>query len=223
MYFIMMCINLSADASPFSSDTINQIKNAVKVVGNFEIFRVFERNMMIVMRKSQMNPSMHFDEIYSIVRRITGIPYNTVWKGPISLETVEDTCKDILDISERCCCFKPACCKHCISQNPQNCSEAHLLGGVLCEFVVRNFKSLILLPDWLSIRQASILEPVADILSALEKVTIDFSSDILIIGSGFLGLITIHILYMMGVKRIVAVEPLEERRKLAIEHGACRI
>lgn len=128
--------------------------------------------------------------------------------------------------------FRPGChvtlipfdscgtCKHCISQNPQNCPEAHLLDGVLCEFVVRNFRNLILLPDWLSIKQASILEPVADILSALEKVTIDFSSDILLIGSGFLGLITIHILYMMGVKRIVAVEPLEERRKLAVKHGA---
>lgn len=111
-------------------------------------------------------------------------------------------------------------CKHCISQNPQNCSEAHLLGGVLCEYVVRNFRSLILLPDWISIRQASLLEPVADILSALEKITIDFSNDILIIGSGFLGLITIEILHMMGVKQIVAIEPLKERRKLAIEHGA---
>lgn len=109
LYFIMMCISLSADTSPFSSDTINQIKNAVKVVGNFEIFRILERNMMIVMRKSQMNPSMYFNEIYSIVCRITGIPYSAVWKGPILLDTVEDTCKSILDISERCYCFGPKC------------------------------------------------------------------------------------------------------------------
>lgn len=111
-------------------------------------------------------------------------------------------------------------CKHCISQNPQNCSEAHLLGGVLCEFVVRNFKNLILIPDWLSVKQASLLEPVADILSAFEKVTIDFLNDILVIGAGFIGLTVIHILHMMGVKKIVAVEPLEERRKLAIQYGA---
>lgn len=111
-------------------------------------------------------------------------------------------------------------CRHCISQNPQNCSEAHLLGGVLCEFVVRSFRNLILLPDWLSLKQASLLEPVADILTALEKVTIDFSNDILIIGSGFLGLTAIQILHMMGVKKIVVVEPLEERRKLALKHGA---
>lgn len=109
MYFVMMCISLSADAAPFGSDTITQLKQAMQTVGSFEIFRILGQDMIIVMRKSQMNPSKNFSEIYSIVCHITGIPYSAVWEGPIPLEALEDTCQSILGISKRCYCFSSKC------------------------------------------------------------------------------------------------------------------
>lgn len=111
-------------------------------------------------------------------------------------------------------------CKNCRMQKPQNCTEIQLLSGVLCEFVVRDYKTLVPVPDGMSLRQASIIEPVADVLSALEKISVDFTSEILIVGAGFLGLVTIQILYMLGVKKIVVTEPLSERRELALKYGA---
>lgn len=128
--------------------------------------------------------------------------------------------------------FRPGCrvallifescgkCKNCLSQKPQYCAEVHLAGGVLTEFVVRKFNQLILLPEWLSYRQASLLEPVGDVLCALKKAEIGFNSDILLIGSGFLGLVTIRILHMLGVKKIAVIEPLPERRRMALQNGA---
>lgn len=109
LYFIMMCISLSADEPPLGSDTVSQLKNAVKTVGNCDIFRILERDIVIVMRKSQMNPSIDFNEVYSIVCCITKIPYSAVRKDRVPLEALESTCQSILSASERCYCLGPKC------------------------------------------------------------------------------------------------------------------
>lgn len=111
-------------------------------------------------------------------------------------------------------------CRHCLAQHPQYCLEAHLAPGVLAEYVVRKYEKLIPLPDSISFRQACLLEPVGDVLEALGKVKIDFSSEVLLVGAGFLGQVVLRILRMLGVKQIVVVEPIATRRQLALRYGA---
>lgn len=109
LYFVMMCISLSASKSPFHSALIEQIKNEVNTFGNIETFSVFEQDIIIVMRKSQMNSSAAFYEIYSVLCRITGICYSAIWEGHIPLERLEKICQKILSLSERCYCLGSKC------------------------------------------------------------------------------------------------------------------
>ncbi|MEG2117211.1 MAG: alcohol dehydrogenase catalytic domain-containing protein [Clostridia bacterium] len=111
-------------------------------------------------------------------------------------------------------------CKECLKQRPQYCSEAGLSIGVFSEFIVRDFHQLVKIPSFLSFKQASVMEPVADVLEALSKIKYDFFSNILIIGGGFCGLTFLKTLKAGGVKNIVVVEPIEARQTLATSFGA---
>lgn len=111
-------------------------------------------------------------------------------------------------------------CAYCLSQQPQYCPEAHLMQGVLAEYVVRSYKQLIPLPDRYTFQQGCLMEPVGDVLEALRKVEPAFSSDVLLFGGGFIGQVMLRVLLSLGVKQVAVVEPLEERRQLALRHGA---
>lgn len=111
-------------------------------------------------------------------------------------------------------------CAYCLSQQPQYCLEAHLMQGVLAEYVVRSYKQLIPLPDRYTFQQGCLLEPVGDVLDAVQRVEPTFSSDVLLFGGGFFGQIMLRVLLSFGVKQVVVVEPLEDRRQLALRYGA---
>lgn len=111
-------------------------------------------------------------------------------------------------------------CKNCLSQHPHLCPEAKISDGVLSDYTIRKFRQLIKVPDDVSFKQASLIEPVSDVIEAISKLSIDFQSDVLLIGSGFIGLIFIKLLKAKGVKTITVIEPIEYRRKLALEYGA---
>lgn len=111
-------------------------------------------------------------------------------------------------------------CKYCLNQTPQFCPEATLSQGVLSEYVVRKYRQLIKIPDDLSFKQASLVEPVGDVVDALSKICLDFETDVLLIGAGFTGLVFSKLLKHKGVRKVIVIEPIEDRQKLAFHYGA---
>jgi len=114
-------------------------------------------------------------------------------------------------------------CKSCLTQHPQFCPEAKISEGVLSEYIVRKCRQLIKIPDNLTFKQASIIEPVGDVIDAISRVDLDFQTDVLLLGAGFTGLVFIQLLKQRGVQSITVIEPLEERQKLALQYGADRV
>lgn len=111
-------------------------------------------------------------------------------------------------------------CTNCLNGLPQYCPEARLSIGTLAEYIIKKPHQLLRIPQHLSHKQASLMEPIGDIIEALSRIPISFKSRCLIIGSGFTGLSFIRLLKRFGVKEIVAIEPIEIRRNLAIQSGA---
>lgn len=111
-------------------------------------------------------------------------------------------------------------CKKCMAQQEQYCPEASITTGLMAEYVVKNCAQLIKIPDSMTLQQATLIEPIGSVIEAVEKLHIDFFSEVLLIGGGFIGLAFIKLLRLHGVKRISVIEPVEERRRLALEYGA---
>lgn len=110
-------------------------------------------------------------------------------------------------------------CKFCLSRVPQYCPEVSLTDGAFAEYVVKRYFQLARIPDDLTYTQANLMEPVGDILEALSKIQLNYSSKVLLIGAGFTGLIFIQLLRLFGIEHITVVEPLADRRDLALSFG----
>lgn len=111
-------------------------------------------------------------------------------------------------------------CPSCLARQPQYCPEGRISNGVIAEYVVRKCRQLIKMPDGLSFKQGSLMEPVGDVLEALGKLRLNFHSEILIIGGGYIGQVFLRLMRLRGVHRIAVIEPIESRRGLALSHGA---
>jgi L-iditol 2-dehydrogenase len=76
------------------------------------------------------------------------------------------------------------------------------------------------LPPNLEDREAVFIEPLACCLKALSRITFDSEYSFCVLGSGSMGLLFIKLLRLMGGTRILAVDPLEGRRGMALKCGA---
>lgn len=76
------------------------------------------------------------------------------------------------------------------------------------------------LPAGLSAEVAALTEPAACVLNSLETCRLAAGDCLVVLGAGPMGLLHILLARQMGVARIIAVEPVEERRDYARRFGA---
>ena len=76
------------------------------------------------------------------------------------------------------------------------------------------------MPDNVSIKEACLLEPVSVIVRLMDKANIKFGERVLICGGGHIGLLALQAAHINGAAKLTLVEPIEERRQLALSYGA---
>ncbi len=111
-------------------------------------------------------------------------------------------------------------CEHCLSQKVQFCEEAYLTIGTMTKYIIRKAKQLIKIPDNITNKQAILSEAVGSAIEVFNELEIDHNKRVLIIGAGLTGQLFIKLLKMKGVKSITVIEPIKERRELALKNGA---
>jgi len=97
------------------------------------------------------------------------------------------------------------------------------IGGCFAEYVKVPEQNVFLIPDNLSFRSASLMEPLADVLHSLEVGAPQSNEIAAVFGLGAMGLMHIRVMADRGVQEIVAIDPIEERRKKAIKFGATQV
>ena len=116
-------------------------------------------------------------------------------------------------------------CEFCLSGHHNVCANIRFLStvgepGFFREFVNLPAHNLLPLPANLSAAEGTIVEPLAVIVHSLNLAVIRPGETAAVFGAGPIGLLTIAALKLSGITRLWAVEPVAERRELALSLGA---
>ena len=114
-------------------------------------------------------------------------------------------------------------CPACLRGEENLCERRGLLGldrqGVFAQQVPVRADALVPLPEGLDDRVAVLVEPLATCVSAFRGEEIGAGRTVLVVGGGPIGLLSVYLAAGRGA-RVLAVEPLAQRRALALRLGA---
>jgi threonine dehydrogenase-like Zn-dependent dehydrogenase len=118
-------------------------------------------------------------------------------------------------------------CKYCLMRRPSLCVKSVEIGmkgyqGAFAEYKSVSAKDLLAVPEGLTAREAALCEPLAVALHGISRSAVTPDMRVMVTGAGPIGLLIIAVLAARGQKEIVACEPVERRRNLALRVGASR-
>jgi threonine dehydrogenase-like Zn-dependent dehydrogenase len=155
------------------------------------------------------------------------------WKPPFGLghevsgvvaELGEKATKKGLKVGDRIACnFLKFCgtCYYCQNGQQQFCEHADEYNRPgMAEYVVWHESQVYKLPDHLSLKAGCLLEPVSIAVRMMDKINLKVGRRVLINGGGPIGLLGLQMLKLHGATSITMVEPVADRRELAVKFGA---
>ena len=77
-----------------------------------------------------------------------------------------------------------------------------------------------LLPDDVSFAEAALVHIVTFPMAAIRKCRLEMGESAIVMGQGVLGMIAVELLRIAGAAPIIAVDPVAEKRELALKRGA---
>ena len=95
----------------------------------------------------------------------------------------------------------------------------HSIDGAFAEYVAVPTKNIYRIPDSLSFEHATLVEPVAACANGVLRAISMPPSTVVVIGAGFMGLVTVQLLKLLGC-RVIVSELVKERLMLASRLGA---
>lgn len=115
-------------------------------------------------------------------------------------------------------------CDNCQKGEPAMCTQYSFIGsreqGAMAEYVVVPEKNCVRVPDSLSLKEAALLEPLTVAIHGVERVRIPAGVDVLVLGAGTIGLLTVLALRAIGVGKITVIDLNEEKLRVAKRIGA---
>lgn len=119
-------------------------------------------------------------------------------------------------------CYK---CELCRSGHHNVCSHIRFLSmppdpGFFREYASLPAASLLPLPKELSFSEGTLFEPFAVVLHSMKFASLAAGETAVVFGAGPIGLMTVLLLKMCGAGRVWSVEPVPERRDMALRMGA---
>lgn len=100
-------------------------------------------------------------------------------------------------------------------QNPNGISG---FGG-FAQYCVAKYTDVYLCSKNVAYEKLAMVEPIACVLNSINQCNIEFGDDVLVIGGGTMGMLHVMLAQIKGA-RVILSEPMEERRKKALELGA---
>ncbi len=115
-------------------------------------------------------------------------------------------------------------CYFCRNQQANHCLNWQGVGitrpGAFAEYVAVPARACYQLPDSLNDTEAAMIEPLACVIHALNRLRVYSGDQVLIFGGGPMGLLLTQALRSSGASQVVVVEPQPERLSLARELGS---
>ena len=117
-------------------------------------------------------------------------------------------------------------CDDCRTGASYRCAMALTAGigfardGGFAEMVAVPAQLLYRLPAALALEHACLVEPLSVAIHAVERARIHPGDPVVVVGLGSIGLFTVATLHARGAGPIVGVDPVQDRRRLALDLGA---
>lgn len=112
-------------------------------------------------------------------------------------------------------------CYYCQNRQQQFCeylNEYNRPG--MAETIVWHESQVYKLPDDVSLKTGCLLEPTSVAVRVMDKARPKVGQTVAVVGAGPIGLLTLQLIKIMGATSLTMVEPIAERRELAIDYGA---
>ncbi|MFX0207250.1 MAG: zinc-dependent alcohol dehydrogenase family protein [Candidatus Hodarchaeota archaeon] len=115
-------------------------------------------------------------------------------------------------------------CYYCKKNRPHFCTNWHALGvtqnGGFAEYVVCPSTSAVKVPKEISLKNALFMEPIACCIHGLNRLNIQATDTILVLGAGPIGLLMVSLIKSLYRSKVIVSEPNSSRRILASNLGA---
>ncbi|MBC7235781.1 MAG: alcohol dehydrogenase catalytic domain-containing protein [Chloroflexi bacterium] len=116
-------------------------------------------------------------------------------------------------------------CRYCREGNPNLCEHLLFSGtppldGALREYMPYGAEFLFPLPAGFTPEEGALLEPLGVAIHGWDLAKLRIGESVAIVGCGPIGLLLIQLARIGGAAQIMAIEPLDYRRDLAVELGA---
>lgn len=114
-------------------------------------------------------------------------------------------------------------CYHCRNGQEQFCE--HAFGTAynppgMSEYVVWHESQVFRLPDGIGLKKGCLLEPVSVVVRMADKTQMKVGAKVAISGGGPIGLLGLQVMKLYGATSLTLIEPIAERRALALKYGA---
>lgn len=118
-------------------------------------------------------------------------------------------------------------CNFCLEGKFTVCEGVEMLGvtinGGMADLVVLPADTLYEIPETMSWQEATLVEPLAIVLHAFNRIDFKAGQSILILGVGTIGLLAVKVAQISGAGSIAISEPNKFRRNLAAKFGPIKI
>lgn len=118
-------------------------------------------------------------------------------------------------------------CHHCLRGHYSMCEsfrKTHFDPGGFAQYVrvpkANMEKGIIKIPDTMSFEEASLIEPVSCCLKGVQRANLHTGDTVLVIGSGFIGLVFIQLAQLLGAGMVVGTDFIDFRLQKASQLGA---
>ncbi|MDR3766366.1 MAG: alcohol dehydrogenase catalytic domain-containing protein [Butyricicoccus sp.] len=110
-------------------------------------------------------------------------------------------------------------CEWCKKGMTQYCINSKATGA-FAEYVVTDVKTVYKLPDDADLKEYAIVEPTNCCLRAMDLAPIRHGATVAVAGVGGIGSIMLNQIILSGAARITVIEPVAEKRQMALDMGA---
>ena len=94
------------------------------------------------------------------------------------------------------------------------------VNGGFAEYCVVPESQVFRFSERISFSEAAMTEPVACCLHGIDLCEIEAGATVCVIGGGMIGLLMLQLARLRGAARLILIEPIEEKRRLALSLGA---
>lgn len=110
-------------------------------------------------------------------------------------------------------------CEQCKRGKPQYCINSQPTGA-FAEYVVTDISAVFKIPNDANLAHYSLVEPANCTIRALDLAPIKHGATVAIAGIGGIGSIMLNMIVLSGASKITAIDPVPQKRDLALSLGA---